>query len=215
MMERVLSPDEIGELLLPYLSGEVLGEEGGTASPLLLAQLSRYLGLLLRWNERMNLTSVPEGREMVRRHFGESLFLARHLSGSGRVLDFGSGAGFPGIPIQLWHPGLAVVLAESQGKKASFLREAVRSLGLPTEIWGRRVEDLPAERMFEAVVMRAVDRTAEALRVACGRTLLDVWLLGSAISVAGLPERMCVAGQVRIPETEGSFLFRLQRRREL
>lgn len=134
----------------------------------LLSQISVYLDLLVRWNARTNLTAIRDPNEMVRRHFGESLFLARHLPPCSTLLDLGSGAGFPGLPIQLVYPDLAVTLAESQHKKAAFLREAIRSLGLPTTVWGSRAEDIPKERRFGVVAMRAVDNPTLALELAQG-----------------------------------------------
>ena len=152
-----LSPGRIGELVEVYFP----------APPeRLLEQLAIYLELLLKWNARTNLTSIREPEEIVRRHFGESLFVAAHLPDCATLLDLGSGAGFPGLPIQLARPRLRVTLAESQHKKAAFLREVVRTLGLSTEIWGGRVEDLPVERRFEVVALRAVDRPNEALALA-------------------------------------------------
>ncbi len=142
-------------------------------SPLLLSQLSVYLDLLVKWNDRTNLTAIRSPEEMVRRHFGESLFAALHLPAAKTLLDLGSGAGFPGLPIQLAHPGLQVTLAESQNKKASFLREVVRSLGLATVIWGQRSELLPASTRFDVVTMRAVDNPAAALVEARSRLAVD------------------------------------------
>ncbi len=116
--------------LRPYLS---LDGELEAASDALLGQLGVYLDLLLHWNDRTNLTAIRDPEEMVSRHFGESLFagllLKRRLHAEATVLDFGSGAGFPGVPIQLLNPKFRVTLAESQGKKAAFLREVVRVLG--------------------------------------------------------------------------------------
>ena len=85
------------------------------------------------------------------------------------LLDFGSGAGFPGIPMQLCHPALAVTLAESQGKKAAFLREAVRTLGLPSHVLSARVESLPRTKCFSVVCLRAVDDMATAIKEASRR----------------------------------------------
>ena len=117
----------------------------------LYQQLSAYLDLLLKWNARTNLTAIREPEEIVRRHFGESLFAgtaARRsaLRRDASLLDFGSGAGFPGLPIQLLLPDLRVTLAESQGKKASFLREAVRTLGAPYGNMGRARGSSPGGR---------------------------------------------------------------------
>jgi 16S rRNA (guanine527-N7)-methyltransferase len=143
---------------------ELLEEYYPSPSTALVGQLSAYLDLLVKWNQRTNLTAIREPEEMVRRHFGESLFVARHLPECETLLDLGSGAGFPGLPIQLARPGLRVTLAESQHKKASFLREAVRTLGLSTEVWGDRAEKL--QRQFDVVALRGVDRPVEALVVA-------------------------------------------------
>ncbi len=131
---------------------------------LLVSQLSLYLELLLKWNVRTNLTSIRDPEEIIRRHFGESLFTARWLPvGAKTLLDLGSGAGFPGIPIQLALPGLRVTLAESQHKKAAFLREAVRVLGIPTVVWGDRAENLASGSLFDVVALRAVDNPGLAL----------------------------------------------------
>src|SRR5207248_10920276 len=91
-----------------------------------LAQLSAYLELLLRWNRRINLTAVREPHEIVTRHFGESLFAARHLlppATTLEVADLGSGAGFPGLPLKIIRPLARVALIESQSKKSTFLNE--------------------------------------------------------------------------------------------
>jgi len=156
-----LSDTAIGTLLTPYLA-EVPAE--------LLPQLSVYLDLLLKWNARTNLTAIRNPEEIVRRHFGESLFAARHLNpGTSTLLDFGSGAGFPGLPIALLRPDIQVTLAESQNKKATFLREVIRTLALTTEVWSNRVEAMPTTRRFDVVALRAVDNMETALPAAIAR----------------------------------------------
>ena len=133
---------------------------------LLLAQLSTYLDLLLKWNARTNLTAIRDPEQIVFRHFGESLFTATRLPPCTTLLDLGSGAGFPGIPIQLALPALNVTLAESQNKKAAFLREVVRTLSLPTQVWAGRAEELLSEQVFDVVALRAVDEPDSALALA-------------------------------------------------
>ena len=141
------------------------------------AQLEAFLALLLQWNARINLTSVRDPESIVRRHFAESLFAAEHVpQNAATLLDFGSGAGFPGIPIAIARPHLTVTLAESQGKKAAFLREAVRTLGLRAEVWPSRVEQMPAERVFDAVILRAVDKMPHACKLAVPRLAPGGWL---------------------------------------
>jgi 16S rRNA (guanine527-N7)-methyltransferase len=159
-------------LLKPYVQGGV--------APQLAAQLVDYLELLLKWNARTNLTAIRDPDEIVRRHFGESLFLGAHLRDCSTLLDFGSGAGFPGVPVQLLRPEIAVTLAESQGKKAAFLREVVRHFGLQTEVWASRVEAMPSERRFDAVALRAVDKMDSAVREAAARASGCMLILGTS-----------------------------------
>ena len=132
----------------------------------------------MRWNARTNLSAIRDPETIVLRHFGESLQCARALpAGVTTLLDYGSGAGFPGAICALARPEIAVTLAESQGKKAAFLRELSRTLQLPVAIFAGRVEDLAPSRRFHAVTLRAVDRMEEACRAA--RSHLDAggWLV--------------------------------------
>jgi 16S rRNA (guanine527-N7)-methyltransferase len=139
-------------------------------TPAAVARFEAYLSLIVKWNSRMNLTAVRDPEQIVRRHFAECIFAAERLPAAvHNLLDYGSGAGLPGIPIAICRPQVAVTLAESQSKKAAFLREAVRTLELGAEVWDRRVEDLPAHRVFDCVTLRAVDRMAEACASAVER----------------------------------------------
>jgi 16S rRNA (guanine527-N7)-methyltransferase len=130
-------------------------------------QFQAYLELLLRWNRRLNLTAVREPAEIVQRHFVECAFAAQHLPEAiTSLLDYGSGAGLPGIPFAICRPEIRVTLAEAQGKKASFLREALRVLGISGEVYDGRMESMPKERRFGAVSMRAVEKMELAIPVA-------------------------------------------------
>jgi 16S rRNA (guanine527-N7)-methyltransferase len=127
--------------------------------PSAAGQFYAYLGLLLRWNQRLNLTADREPAEIIRRHFVECAFAAQHLPENIRtLLDFGSGAGLPGIPFAICRPDIRVTLAEAHGKKASFLREAYRVLRIAGEVYDGRVEAMPEEREFDAVSLRAVEK---------------------------------------------------------
>src|SRR5271167_2858571 len=106
-------------------------------------QFEKYLALLQRWNQRINLTAIRDEDAILRRHFAESIACARALpAGIAKLLDFGSGAGFPGIPVAICRPEIAVTLAESQMKKAAFLHEAARVLNLPARVYSGRAEDI-------------------------------------------------------------------------
>lgn len=135
-----------------------------------LAATSTYIDLLLKWNARVNLTAVRDSEEMVTRHFGESFFVAGHLlrpDWRGTVIDVGSGAGFPGLPIAIWAPGAEVTLIESNGKKTAFLNEVIYALDLKnTRVWNRRAEVFGGNA--DLVTMRAVEKFETALQMATG-----------------------------------------------
>jgi len=237
--------DRIAALLAPFLGSA--NDHRLTATD--LSSISTYIDILQRWNARINLTAIRNEEDVVTRHFGESLFAARHLfpgrkhlriaaeacsersrrgcpaertsveertlggksalyfddrkhnrkHNRGRaalqgreskqeakgalapavandqrprtddavgVADIGSGAGFPGIPIKLWAPEIALTLIESNYKKAAFLKEVTRSLTLTNiNIQNNRAESLP-EASFDVVTLRAVERFESILPVA-------------------------------------------------
>lgn len=135
-----------------------------------------YLSLFIRWNSRINLSSVREPEEILSRHFVESIACARNLPEKAfTLLDFGSGGGFPGVPIAICRPDIHVKLAESQSKKSAFLQEVVRTLGLTAEVFPRRAETL--SNRFDCVTLRAVDNMEEAVRTAAQLVNADGWLV--------------------------------------
>lgn len=149
----------IGQLLQPFVSRELLPEQ--------LKQIQLYLDLLLKWNAKISLTSVRNPEEMVRRHFGESLFAGEHLQleSASSLADLGSGAGFPGLPIKILAPQLHVTLIESHQKKATFLREVIRTLELKNAIvHASRAENLKLKSQI--VTMRAVEKFETVLPIA-------------------------------------------------
>jgi 16S rRNA (guanine527-N7)-methyltransferase len=156
----------------------------GAGSPPLTEEQSEtfagYLALLQKWNARTNLTAIRDEEGILRRHFLESILCARKLPrNTVSLLDFGSGAGFPGLPIALLRPEIAVTLAESQHKKAAFLREAVRTLatgksGEPVQVHSGRAETMT--QRFECVILRAVDNMRAAIPEALKLLAAAGWL---------------------------------------
>jgi 16S rRNA (guanine527-N7)-methyltransferase len=163
-----------------------------TLSQLQLENISTYIDLLLRWNARINLTAIRQPEEIVTRHFGESLFAARHLfpktsawgrpakpapnaaegavqteqSSAQSVIDVGSGAGFPGLPIKIWAPEITLTLIESNQKKATFLREVTRALRLTNiNVFSGRAEYYSTPSA-QVVILRAVERFESILPTA-------------------------------------------------
>ena len=232
----------ISALLAPFLAPE------DVLSAVQLDQISTYIDLLLHWNARVNLTAVRDPESVVTRHFGESLFLARHVfpavaepltksashpeanriaasavahhapaaerrkstaqgaspgsaaekespapSGAKernyagtRVVDVGSGAGFPGLPLKIWAPHISLTLIESNHKKSAFLREVSRALTLTdVNVIAERAETLslpPAD----LVTLRAVERFENVVPIAT-RFLAPSGRLALLIGAAQFP----------------------------
>jgi len=123
-------------------------------SPEQVGMLEAHYRLLLLWNRTLNLSAITGLEESVERHYCESLFLGAHLPpGPLAIVDIGSGAGFPGLPVAVLRPECSVTLIESHQRKAVFLREASR--GLPgVKVIAKRVEDV--RETFDVAISRAV-----------------------------------------------------------
>jgi 16S rRNA (guanine527-N7)-methyltransferase len=127
-------------------------------------QVSLYLELLGHWNRQINLTAIHDPQEQLRLGFMESFWVAEtFLEEATALADVGSGAGFPGIPLKIYRPSLRVTLLESNQKKAVFLKEACRRLGLPCAVWAGRAEDYPGWEGVELAVARALKPSAQLL----------------------------------------------------
>ena len=124
-----------------------------------------YLELLRRWNRSFNLTAVRDPLEMVPRHLLDSLAVLPYLT-AGPVLDAGTGAGLPGIPLAIARPDLAFTLLDANGKKTRFVRQAVLTLGLPNvDVVQDRLETYRPAQKFATIVTRALAATADLVRV--------------------------------------------------
>jgi 16S rRNA (guanine527-N7)-methyltransferase len=209
-----MQADRISDLLRPFIERPL--------SPSQLQQVSMYIDTLLRWNARINLTAIRNPDEIVTRHFGESFFLARHLFPHAnqatvptpRALDIGSGAGWPGLPLKIWAPSIHLTLVESNAKKAAFLREVVRTLGLTqVVVINERTEALIKRDDLiqnDVVTFRAVEHFEEILEQAMsflvpgGRVAL---LIGSS-QVHSLASRSNIQwnAPVAVPKLERSVL---------
>jgi 16S rRNA (guanine527-N7)-methyltransferase len=124
-----------------------LGEFQLAASEDQVRQIQQYIRILLMWNEKVNLTAIRDPLEILYRHICESMYAAEAVPlRNGRLADVGSGGGFPGLPLKIIRPDLRVFLVESNLKKATFLAEVVRELGLTdAQVLVRRYEELGEE----------------------------------------------------------------------
>lgn len=178
------SVETLRAVLVPGL--DALGLDVAHADPLLA-----YIALLARWNRTYNLTAIRDPHEMVSRHLLDSLAMHAHLDGVAKLADLGTGPGLPGIPLALVRPGLQVALVESSGKKARFLREAARSLGLANvEVVQARIEAVDRPGAFDAITARALATLPQIL--ALGGHLLAP--TGRLLAMKGvLPEQEIAA----------------------
>ena len=128
-------------------------------------RLLDYIALIEKWNRVYNLTAIREPEKMVSHHLLDSLAVTPHLHAK-RVLDVGSGAGLPGIPLALVNPDTQVTLLDSNHKKTAFLNQAVMELKLKnTEVCSERVESWQTQNRFDVVISRAFSDMGEFVRV--------------------------------------------------
>ncbi len=148
----------IARLLQPYIQLDEMR----------LVYISKFIDILLKWNARINLTAIRAPEEIVERHFGESLFAARHILAQGpvsRAIDLGSGAGFPGVPFALLAPEVEITLIESNQKKSTFLKELIYLLGLRNvKVFSGRAES--HSQSADLVMLRAVEKFEGVLPLA-------------------------------------------------
>lgn len=184
-----MDPNEVSARLTELLAaaGQV-PLDGETAK-----KFAEYVSLFIRWNQHLNLSAIRDEEGIISRHLIESIIVAMILpDGVSTLLDFGSGGGLPGIPIALCRPWIAVTLAESQGKKAAFLQEAIRVLGLSAKIHSGRAETL--QQTFDCVILRAVDKMPKAVGQAARLVAQGGWL--ALMTTQGdLPQLEAAAGE--------------------
>ncbi len=122
---------------------------------------NEYMQLLLEWNEKINLTAITQKDEIILKHFIDSLTISKYIQKNQRIIDVGTGAGFPGIPLKIVNPDLNITLLDSLNKRINFLNEVIDKLKL-TEIEAvhGRAEDLGRNKKyresFDVAVSRAV-----------------------------------------------------------
>jgi 16S rRNA (guanine527-N7)-methyltransferase len=160
-------------------------------------QLLAFLRILAEWNRAYNLTAVRDPLDMVRRHLLDSLTLLPHLRGE-RIVDLGSGAGLPGIPLAIADPDRQFILLESNGKKVRFMRHAISQLGLSrvTVVQGR-AESVQLNPPPDTVVARAVADLATLCGYARQLGAPGVWLVAMkgpdvAAELVGVPADFAV-----------------------
>jgi 16S rRNA (guanine527-N7)-methyltransferase len=169
-------------------------------------QISRFLDEIRAWAPRTNLVGSTAA-EALERHVQDSLAAAPHLPAGARVVDLGSGAGFPGVPLALARPDLELVLVEGRERRFHFLRHVARRLALRCEVLRQRIEEPPA-RPYDFALLRAVAPPRESARL--GRPWVhaqgEIWIWTSG-EQSDLP-----AEAATIPLSSGGWIARVSAR---
>jgi 16S rRNA (guanine527-N7)-methyltransferase len=200
-----ISDQQICEALSPFAITPSQGQ---------LGKIREYLLLLLRWNQSISLTSITDPTEIVGRHFGESMYALKFLPVENcRLVDIGTGAGFPGLPLKIVSPSMRVILIESNKKKCAFLSEVTRALGLAdVEIWPQRFEQIRPETVAANIVTsRAVGDFKQILRWSANalarRGHLMLWVGAEDATRIASDARWTWQPAVRIPDSQRRFIL--------
>lgn len=201
-----MKPERIRTLLEPYISPLPDNIEH---------KVQKYMTLLEKWAGRVSLTSIRDPEEIVRFHFGESIF-ALHVSqiNNGRLADVGSGAGFPGLAIKLARPKLSTTLIEPNKKKSAFLHEVARTLDLSdVQILPTDFESSGIDRdSLAAVACRALGQHALLLNWSHARLAREgsvlLWVSSDDAKAISAKSEWNWHTPLLIPNTRGRFLLR-------
>jgi 16S rRNA (guanine527-N7)-methyltransferase len=173
----------------------ILAEYELTAPRPLCEKVHAYIELLLRWNERVALTTITDPEEIVREHFAESFLAAKYVDLQiGRLADVGSGAGFPGLALKIYCESLDVTLIEPIQKKTAFLHEASRVVGAnKVEVQKKRFQEIPPTLKFNFITSRALGQFEDLL--GWSKTVLN-------------PDGIAILwiGEASVTETKKSYL---------
>ena len=167
MITEILSP------LRPDLSAEQL------------ALFETYYAMLADWNTRVNLTAITEPEDVAKKHFLDSLAAAPYLKPNASIVDVGTGAGFPGLPLLILRPDLKVTLMDSLQKRLVFLEAVCKELKLKAELVHARAEDAGQNPKYREKFDVALTRAVSALPVLCELTLPLVKVGGTSIAYKG------------------------------
>lgn len=185
------------------MSPELLLKEMPLLTDEMIGKFIAYYGLLIDWNSRMNLTRITEPGEVAQKHFADSILGAQFIPEGAKVVDVGTGAGFPGVPLLIVRPDIELVMVDSLAKRISFLSEVLTKLGLSAGLFHARAEDAARKpelrEQFDIALSRAVapmnvllELTVPFLKVG-GRSLMykaasaneELKAAGSALTVLG------------------------------
>lgn len=147
----------------------------------------KYMNLLLEWNEKINLTAITNKKEIIIKHFIDSLSIAKKISSGSKIIDVGTGAGFPGIPLKIYDESINITLLDSLNKRINFLNEVTSKLNLDNgiELIHGRAEEMARNVKFRAQYDFAVSRAVAPLNVLLEYLVPYTKLNGNVIAMKG------------------------------
>jgi 16S rRNA (guanine527-N7)-methyltransferase len=192
----------------------VLSEYGAIPSDDMCEKIRTYISILLLWNESVSLTAITDELEILRFHFGESLFALSSVPAlESRLADVGPGAGFPGLPLRIFNENIGLTLIEANAKKCAFLSEVVRELALPdVRVLRARFEDVSDyDRSLDAIVARALGGYPELLswsRAALShRGRIVLWIGEREVRDLSLNRKWLWSPPLRIPGSDRRYIL--------
>ena len=148
--------------------------------------LYKYMLLMLEWNENVNLTAITEEKEIIYKHFIDSLSVNKYLTNKEKIMDIGTGAGFPGIPLKIFNEDLNFILVDSLNKRINFLEEVKNELNLnKLELVHARAEELAKNKNYRENMDIVVSRAVARLRILAEYMLPFVKKNGICICMKG------------------------------
>ena len=161
---------------------EILASQRPELTQAQLDQFEEYFRMLVNWNERVNLTAIIEPEDVAKKHFVDSLAAAPYLPQGAKVVDVGTGAGFPGLPLLIIRPDLKLKLMDSLQKRLTFLEAVLSELGLKAECVHDRAEDAGQDPRYREKFDVALSRAVSSLPVLAELTLPLVKVGGCSIA---------------------------------
>lgn len=160
---------------------------GVKVTPAQAERFEKYLSLLLEWNEKINLTAITDPEEVVEKHFVDSLTLLSHcaIKEGAKVVDVGTGAGFPGVPLKIMRPDIHLILLDGLNKRLNFLGEVCSALDIQAERVHKRAEEAGLDRALRENCDVAVARAVAPLNILCEYCLPLVKMKGCFIAMKG------------------------------
>ncbi len=145
-----------------------------------------YMNLLIEWNDKINLTAITEPKEVIVKHFIDSILAAKYIKDNSSIIDVGTGAGFPGIPLKIFNDGYKITLLDSLNKRTIFLQEVIDKLGLENmEVVHGRAEDYAQDKKYREMYDYAISRAVAPLNILLEYLVPYTRIDGSVIAMKG------------------------------